>query len=1510
MTYFNAVYMHHTPFVTETIEIPFDTPVEYGKSITSTIPPRGDVITSIKLKTVHAALYTTLTSTYCWPVWPADIPVQPIVYLLISGSFTAAVQPVPTNVYYGTNNLFVWANNLYPATVTLTVGTANAFVFTGTTTIYFASQSAAVFYGMNPRLPDVRLRGYYGYTITGSRTADLTFFQSGWVQGLVPPTSSSYYDGVGTRCIDRARLILGGQTQSEITGRSIDLKNDTDVIYGNQSGLTVTIGKNDTSQQLIPRVCYTDLEFGIDQLPICAMEKQDAQVRVDFAPSSNITTVTQGAGSIFASNSYTTVDFRNLFSANTWNTVDVSVYNNILGFRESFTNTRYSLDITKQLNSQSSFTNLGTSTVSTAPAYFPANLSFVNSNIYDINDRYTIAVRRTVVSDYYKNINNVTYASYILWDGGAYGYPLQTGEKPSNSDGSTGWGGTVTYGIVSGKYLYIEALINYNYLATSGIPIAWYSSSYTSPSLVLTHLFMGVTSPSAAALLEWVNWVKARDTAITANTVPSVIVSGSNCRVTATFTTTTGFTPYPPYGSEVSVQYFGLNKMLIRYDTTMDMNSPAAYSHYWDINRITNYALTGGSSQGLGYGWGDPTLNESINFQGDGRYLYKRYKNYILQVDTLNFLNANGYSLYNWTSISPTPFLGAQGSGNNKIIFDGKYGYFSMTAPGAPYDYNFSRFRIGSDLSNPANWEGFYSRTSIPWQTIAQNLSWGSSPWAFVSGFDGRYVYYVGASGGSGPHILVYDTTLPFQASSFGWISKNWSTTRGYGQYPGQVATDANNIYLMGWIYEDTHVIKNLDGTTYRTLTGIDLGAGRGQSYIAKYAKSTGLCQWVVRCNGSGSIPWERVRVDSAGNVYFVARAEWANQTYISSNDANFTPVYGPVNSFGEGVLAKINSSGIFQWVVQTGTIQQDGGRSGRVSSINDVAIDDATGDVYMVGIMNGPGGQSYSGPAYCNLYSAGSTTVFKSFVPVGGGDCVVAKLNSSGVYQWASNVSPTWSGATIAYSSTNGVIVTGYYTNTTISIYNSSGTLYGTLPAGNSGASDVYVVKYSASTGTVTGSLKLTSAAANQSYVPSSCALDSSGAYAYIASTYTGGSGTILSNVLLSSMTNTWNATLYGSDPLATTSVSQNPIVAFNSGNIYVTCPYSANNFTVTHSNGATFKTFTNTPSPYYGRYFYDTLLVKYSGSGTALWASDIKGERDEFPIGLVAENSKVYLYMSYMSSRVQIDQNFPFYFTSDPVGDRSGGRLQSLHEYNTDGVWTKLTLSDNIGFSDRFRTSLGPDLTGLDPVGQGGWNMVQGLRYFYLYRSDTYFNVLNPNMWQFDPSVLSPSLKASVLVDYAHLMKDEVEWFKKTTQDYTIELVQRMSVPITLSETYIPLRFDGPVRELVMTLMTTANQNTYTYSNLSSVALYFNNEQLLDYDSTLYQFIEPWETKNNFPTRNMFIHSFGSPVNFSRLASKVLRVNTTTSGTLDIYAKVYNILRFKDGLVGSVFNSYTGVG
>jgi hypothetical protein len=107
--------------------------------------------------------------------------------------------------------------------------------------------------------------------------------------GLVPNTN--YYDGVGTRLINEARLLIGGQEISSLSGSYIDLMNDIDVPYENQVGLTQLVGNNDLLTVAFPRTVYTKLNFGI-KLPICALARHDVTIEIEFNPvlSSQLTT--------------------------------------------------------------------------------------------------------------------------------------------------------------------------------------------------------------------------------------------------------------------------------------------------------------------------------------------------------------------------------------------------------------------------------------------------------------------------------------------------------------------------------------------------------------------------------------------------------------------------------------------------------------------------------------------------------------------------------------------------------------------------------------------------------------------------------------------------------------------------------------------------------------------------------------------------------------------------------------------------------------------------------------------------------------------------------------------------------------------------------------------------------------------------------------------------------------------------------------------------------------------
>jgi hypothetical protein len=69
---------------------------------------------------------------------------------------------------------------------------------------------------------------------------------------LVLP-SGLYYDGPGTRIITEARLAVGGQVISTLTGPYMDLQNDVNVPLENRAALTGLVGRSDTtvSQNII-----------------------------------------------------------------------------------------------------------------------------------------------------------------------------------------------------------------------------------------------------------------------------------------------------------------------------------------------------------------------------------------------------------------------------------------------------------------------------------------------------------------------------------------------------------------------------------------------------------------------------------------------------------------------------------------------------------------------------------------------------------------------------------------------------------------------------------------------------------------------------------------------------------------------------------------------------------------------------------------------------------------------------------------------------------------------------------------------------------------------------------------------------------------------------------------------------------------------------------------------------------------------------------------------------------
>ena len=189
----------------------------------------------------------------------------------------------------------------------------------------------------------------------------------------------------------------------------------------------------------------------------------------------------------------------------------------------------------------------------------------------------------------------------------------------------------------------------------------------------------------------------------------------------------------------------------------------------------------------------------------------------------------------------------------------------------------------------------------------------------------------------------------------------------------------------------------------------------------------------------------------------------------------------------------------------------------------------------------------------------------------------------------------------------------------------------------------------------------------------------------------------------------------------------------------------------------------------------------------------------------------------------------------------------------------------------------------------------------------------------------VNSPTLGATIIVDYVYLSDPEIQWFKQSQLEYVITQCQYQSISLlpSFQNAVFNLDLKNPVRELFFVVQPT-NQNPYDYSNnaVLSFGLSFNGQEVFTTDTTdaLYAGdIEPFNHYPNFPQRKFFMYTFTenakSPkphgqINFSRIKQILLTLNCggqayLPAKELRMLAVNYNILRIADGLGGLRFNT-----
>ncbi len=187
------------------------------------------------------------------------------------------------------------------------------------------------------------------------------------------------------------------------------------------------------------------------------------------------------------------------------------------------------------------------------------------------------------------------------------------------------------------------------------------------------------------------------------------------------------------------------------------------------------------------------------------------------------------------------------------------------------------------------------------------------------------------------------------------WASANSAGGTGNDRGAAVAVDAAGNSYVAGYFYEEaTFGSTTLTSTLYREL------------FVAKMAPN-GTWLWATRATGSHHSSANAIALDAAGNAYI-------------TGDYHGTPDFGghsfTSTSWGVDIfVAKINSSGTWQWAATAGSIREP-------EKGTDLVLD-AAGNIFITGYFE-------------DTATFGSSSITSS----GNSDIFIASLNSSGVWQ------------------------------------------------------------------------------------------------------------------------------------------------------------------------------------------------------------------------------------------------------------------------------------------------------------------------------------------------------------------------------------------------------------------------------------------------------------------------------------------------------------------------------
>ena len=185
------------------------------------------------------------------------------------------------------------------------------------------------------------------------------------------------------------------------------------------------------------------------------------------------------------------------------------------------------------------------------------------------------------------------------------------------------------------------------------------------------------------------------------------------------------------------------------------------------------------------------------------------------------------------------------------------------------------------------------------------------------------------------------------------------------------------------------------------------------------------------------------------------------------------------------------------------------------------------------------------------------------------------------------------------------------------------------------------------------------------------------------------------------------------------------------------------------------------------------------------------------------------------------------------------------------------------------------------------------------------------------------TPTLDASLYVDYIFLDTDERRRFAQMSHEYLIEQVQFTGTESMTdgSSKKIKLNFNHPVKEIVwVNVASDAAADWKTFTPTGKGKLQLNgNDRFAERDSTYFSSVQPYQHHENIPDgKNINVYSFGlkpeehqpsGTLNMSRIDTATLHLgnddSASTDGQLWVFAVNYNVLRILSGMGGLAYSN-----